>query len=107
MICSIPASHEYPVLNLAQAATIALYELRSLSSAPSQHPPQQPRASPDDLESFYNHFDETLTELNYPDEKHDKTVRLLRRLLGRANPTERELITLRGVLRAATTDQSD
>lgn len=107
MICSIPASHEYPVLNLAQAATIALYELRTLSPTESHHPPRQSRASPEDLESFYNHFDDTLAQLNYSEEKHEKTLRLLRRLLGRANPTERELITLRGVLRAATTQHPD
>ncbi len=102
MICSIPTTQDYPVLNLAQAATIALYELRTLTPAPSQHPTRQPRASQQDLESFYAHFEDTLTQLNYSEEKHDKTVRLLRRLLGRAHPTERELITLRGVLRAAT-----
>lgn len=107
MICSIPATHEYPVLNLAQAATIALYELRSLSTTQSQHPARQPRATPEDLELFYEHFDDTLKQLNYSTEKHDKTLRLLRRLLGRANPTERELITLRGVLRAATNNQSN
>lgn len=107
MICSIPASHEYPVLNLAQAATIALYELRTLSTTQSQHPARQPRATSEDLELFYEHFDTTLNQLDYPTEKHDKTIRLLRRLLGRANPTERELITLRGVLRAATKNQSD
>lgn len=106
IICSIPATNEYPVLNLGQAATIALYELRSLANATKQHPDSQPRAAPEDLEAFYEHFDETLHALDYPEEKHEKTMRLLRRLIGRANPTERELLTLRGVLRTAT-NQSD
>ncbi len=38
VICSIPASASYPVLNLGQAATIVLYELRELTVAETQHP---------------------------------------------------------------------
>jgi len=37
-ICSIPANADYPVLNLGQAATITLYELRSLTLDETQLP---------------------------------------------------------------------
>ncbi|MDX1748430.1 MAG: TrmH family RNA methyltransferase, partial [Halobacteriales archaeon] len=100
-VCSIPASPDYPVLNLGQAATIALYELRDLGLSDTQHPDAVDRADAADIEAFYDHFDGFLADLHYPEEKHDKTMRLVRRLIGRADPTERELVTLRGILRRA------
>ena len=40
-ICSIPASDDYPVLNLGQAATIVLYELRELTVTETQLPDRE------------------------------------------------------------------
>ena len=99
-ICSIPASDEYPVLNLAQAATVVLYELRGLTVAETQHPPQpHDRADEHEIEGLYATFSEYLHDVGHPDEKIPKTERLFRRLLARAHPTGREARTLRGVLR--------
>jgi len=101
-VCSIPANPEYPVLNLGQAATVALYELRGLALAESQHPEGvHERASECEIESFYDHVGAFLDDLDYPVEKRAKTMRLVRRLFGRAHPTGRELNTLRGILRRA------
>ena len=113
-ICSIPANPDYPTLNLGQAATVALYELRGLSLGAgdrddggdggglSQHPDRESeRATPAEVEAFHDHFSAFLEELRYPAEKRAKTERLLRRLVGRAAPTGRELRTLRGVFRRA------
>lgn len=101
-ICSIPTAPEYPVLNLGQAATIALYELRDHSLDSTQHPDRDAyHATPAELEAFYDHFNEFLHHVHYPDEKHAKTMRLVRRLISRTHPTGRELKTLRGVLRRA------
>ena len=113
-ICSIPADPDYPTLNLGQAATVALYELRghTLGTSerdgggdgrpPSQHPDREAdRATPAEVEAFHDHFSAFLEELRYPAEKRAKTERLLRRLVGRAAPTGRELRTLRGVFRRA------
>ncbi|WP_198667971.1 RNA methyltransferase [Saliphagus sp. LR7] len=100
-VCAIPASAEYPVLNLGQAATIALYELRGLAMADSQLPDvSHERADEGEIERFYDRFGETLTSVGYPAEKRAKTMRLVRRLVGRAHPTDREITTLHGVLRA-------
>ncbi len=100
-ICAIPASAEYPVLNLGQAATIALYELRRLAMAGSQLPEvAHERADEREIERFYDRFGETLESVGYPEEKRAKTMRLVRRLVGRAHPTDREITTLHGVLRA-------
>lgn len=100
-ICAIPASAEYPVLNLGQAATVALYELRELTMERSQLPDvEHERAGEADIERFYERFDEMLRTVGYPEGKRPKTMRLVRRLVGRAHPTGREITTLHGVLRA-------
>lgn len=105
-ICAIPANGEYPVLNLGQAATIALYELRDLTLQETQLPDRAPsRAAEGEIERFYDHFSRFLEEIDHPVEKRAKTMRLLRRLVGRAHPTSRELITLRGVMRRASGKQ--
>lgn len=102
-VCSIPASPEYPVLNLGQAATVALYECRNLALSDTQHTDEiHERVSEAELERFYDHFDDFLVEIGHPEEKRAKTGRMMRRLLGRAHPTTREVSTLFGVLRRAT-----
>jgi tRNA (cytidine32/uridine32-2'-O)-methyltransferase len=102
--CAIPASPDYPVLNLGQAATVALYELRGLAlDGERGHlpPVEGERADPGEVEGLHDQFGAFLDELHYPDPKREKTRRLFRRLVGRADPTGREARTLRGVLRRA------
>ncbi|MGM0718417.1 MAG: RNA methyltransferase [Halobacteriota archaeon] len=102
-VCSIPASGEYPVLNLGQAATILLYELRELTVDETQLPVvDHHRAAEPDVERFYDYFAEFLEAQNYNERKQDKTERLMRRLIGRAHPTDREIHTLLGVFRQST-----
>jgi len=99
-VCSIPAAADYPVLNLAQAATIVCYELRALTVEADQHPDEShERADEHELEGLYETFDEYLRDVGHPEEKIAKTNRLFRRLMGRAHPTGREARTVRGVLR--------
>ena len=100
-VCTIPANPEYPVLNLGQAATIALYECRSLALSASHHPPTHERAPERELEGLYDQFASFLRTIEHPAEKRPKAERLLRRVLGRAHPTGREVSTLRGVFRRA------
>lgn len=98
-VCTIPAAEEYPVLNLGQAVTITLYELGSLPD--TQLPDSHDRAPQPDIEAFYDGVADLLTALDYNPDKRDKTMRLVRRLIGRAHPTGREITTLRGVIRQA------
>ena len=100
-VCTIPASPEYPVLNLGQAATIALYELRELALSDTHHPEGHERAAEHELEGLYDQFASFLTTIGHPQEKRPKAERLLRRVLGRAHPTGREVSTLRGLFRRA------
>ncbi|WP_302080909.1 RNA methyltransferase [Salinibaculum rarum] len=100
-ICAIPASADYPVLNLGQAATIVLYELRDLTVDASQLPDTIDRADETAIEGLHDQFGEFLQALGHTREKQPKTRRMWRRLLGRANPTGREVRTLRGLFRRA------
>ncbi|MFB6310650.1 MAG: RNA methyltransferase [Salinirussus sp.] len=99
-VCSIPATAEYPSLNLGQAATIILYELRSLAQTGSQLPDEpHKRADPAAIERLHDRFAEFLEATGHPEEKRPKAGRMFRRLLGRADPTPREARTLTGIFR--------
>ena len=102
-VCSIPASEDYPVLNLGQAATIILYELRELTLGETQLPDvERFRADESDIERLYEYVSDFLSAQQYNDRKRAKTERLVRRLVGRSHPTDREVHTLMGVFRRAT-----
>lgn len=102
-VCSIPASAAYPSLNLGQAATVVLYELREVTLAETQHPETlHERASEDEIDRLYDQFDALLGATGHPETKRAKANRLIRRLLGRAHPTPREVSTLQGILRRGT-----
>ena len=98
-ICSIPASDDYPVLNLGQAATIVLYELRELTVEETQLPEITDRADQPAIEGLHAQFESFLAAIDHPEEKRAKASRLWRRLIGRAHPTGREVRTLRGLFR--------
>jgi TrmH family RNA methyltransferase len=101
-VASIPASEEYPVMNLGQAATVVLYELRELTVEETQLPdPDQSRAPEAEIERFYDYFAEFLDLSDHKAHKQGKTNRMIRRLIGRAHPTDREMATLLGVFRRA------
>jgi tRNA (cytidine32/uridine32-2'-O)-methyltransferase len=101
-VASIPASADYPILNLGQAATVTLYELREATLTDTQHPDRErERANEREIERLYDEFEGLLDAINHPEEKRRKTTRMLRRLVGRSHPTEREVSTLTGILRRA------
>jgi TrmH family RNA methyltransferase len=103
-VCSIPASDDYPVLNLGQAATVLLYELRDLSVDETQLPDTEVTRAPEgDVERFHEFFDEFLAATGARDHVREKNALLMRRLLGRAHPTEREIHSLLGTFRKANT----
>jgi len=101
-VCSVPASAEYPVLNLGQASTVVLYELRGLTLDGTQHPDSvHDRAAEHEIEGLHEEFERFLERINHPAGKRAKTARMFRRVLGRAHPTGREASTFRGLLRRA------
>jgi tRNA C32,U32 (ribose-2'-O)-methylase TrmJ len=89
-------------MNLGQAATVVLYELRTVTLSDTQHPDGIVRADERDVEGLYDQFEGLVASAGLPEEKRPKTGRMFRRLLGRAHPTRREASGLRGVFRRAT-----
>lgn len=90
-------------MNLGQAATVVLYELRTLTLPGTQLPDvERHRAGPEEIERLHEYWDGFLEAMGHREHKHGKTERMFRRLIGRADPTDREVTTLFGVLRRAT-----
>jgi TrmH family RNA methyltransferase len=101
-VASIPADGRYPILNLGQAATVTLYELRELTVEETQLPDVEHSRAPEaDVERVYDFFAEFLEASNYPDHQRDRAKLMMRRLVGRAHPTDREANTLMGLFRRA------
>lgn len=99
-VCSVPASAAYPSLNLGQAATVVLYELRELTLEETQHPEElHERAEEAEIERLHGQFESYLEAIGHPEPKRAKAARLFRRLVGRAHPTPREVRTLQGLFR--------
>lgn len=93
MICTIPTSEEYPILNLSHAVGVVCYELANLPL------PGYFLCPPQEMEYLYRHIDRYLDTIHHPDFKRENTMILIRRILGRANLTIREASTLHGLLR--------
>lgn len=93
MILSIPASNEYPIMNLSHATAIVLYELSDARVG------DKPLAEQFDLKLLHEHIAEVLEDIGYPAHKKNKTLLMFKRILGRSQLIPREVQTLRGVLR--------
>lgn len=93
IICTIPTSEDYPILNLSHAVGVICYELSNLPR------PEYPLASPFEMGHLYRHIDRFLDAVGHPEFKRENTMTMIRRVLGRANLTIREASTLHGLLR--------
>lgn len=98
LVICIPTSPEYPVMNLSHAVAVVLYELHE-TGAPDFG--EIPLATVEDKERLFAHLGSFLDEIEYREYKKDKTRLMLRRILGRADLTAREVRTLRGILSKA------
>jgi tRNA/rRNA methyltransferase len=98
----IPADPTYPALNLAQAATVCLYELRRawLRRQESGLSSAEPPAPFAELERAFESLRIALEEIHFLyDDKADALMHGLRHLLGRSRPTAMEVGLLLGLAR--------
>jgi TrmH family RNA methyltransferase len=91
LLVSIPTSDLYPVMNIAQAATILLYELSRVET----------------LDRLQASARSLLKEINYPIHKREFRMTMFKRIFGRAELTEREANTLLGMLKLLRWQVSD
>ncbi|MDD1672907.1 MAG: RNA methyltransferase [Methanomicrobiales archaeon] len=95
VVCTIPSSPDYPILNLSHAVCVICYELSGLPRG------TYTLATHQEIDPLYSHLDSFLDKIDHPDFKRENTMILLRRILGRTKLTIREVSTLHGLLRRA------
>ena len=106
-LLTIPTDPNFSSLNLAMAVQVVSYELRAAwtarqaqSEAP-EYEADAPLATSAELEHFYRHLEQVLTDIRFLDPDNPRhLMRRLRRLFIRARPDKNELNILRGVLTA-------
>jgi TrmH family RNA methyltransferase len=96
ILVSIPTKSEYPVMNLSHSAAILFYELSQLDGKDEKNIEM---AHGESLSILQERTRSLLSEVNYPLHKVDFAILMLRRILGRAELTEREARTLLGLIK--------
>ena len=99
----IPANPEYSSLNLASAVQLICYELRLAAGLGEITPPDLLPAPAEQVEKFFVHLEQTLSEIGFLHTPHStKLLYKLRRLYSRARLEQEEINILRGILAAST-----
>ena len=106
-LLTIPTSPDFSSLNLAMAVQVVAYELQAAQSQKRpEYEPDAPLATSGELDHFYTHLEQVLTDLNFLDPDNPRhLMRRLRRLFLRARPDQNEVNILRGILTAVERDR--
>jgi TrmH family RNA methyltransferase len=102
-LLTIPTEPGFSSLNLAMAVQVICYELRvaSIDTTEGAWESEVPPATGEELEHFYKHLEEVLTDGGFLDPDNPRhLMRRLRRLFVRAQPDQNEINILRGMLSA-------
>ena len=101
----IPTNPEFASLNIASAVQIICYEISKQylvrEAAGIMEKPSESPVTAGEMEYFYEHFEQTLTDIGYLDpEKPRRLMRRIRRLFNRSRLDGNEYNILRGILTA-------
>lgn len=99
----LPSVAEFSSLNLAAAVQVVAYELRMVAShgARQQGEAAATAVTQVEMDGFYAHLEDTLTDIGYFDPSSPRLLRRrLRRMFNRMAPERPELNILRGILTA-------
>jgi TrmH family RNA methyltransferase len=102
-LLTIPTEPGFSSLNLAMAVQVFAYELRGAANADLEPPvePESPPATGTELENFYTHLEQVLTQSGFLDPENPRLLmRRLRRLFVKAELDQNEVNILRGILAA-------
>jgi tRNA (cytidine32/uridine32-2'-O)-methyltransferase len=108
VLLRIPASREYPSLNLAMAVQLVSYEIFRARGAPGsaaalrEDDPAVPLATPPQMQRLYMHLEQVLGEVDFNDRTFsgNHLMNRIRRFLQRAQLDQNEVNILRGILTA-------
>ncbi len=95
-VVSIPASEDYPVMNLSHAVAVICYEYFTGVSTSAEDGTSSSRRERDVLENLFKDITE---KLEWSHSRQEKAVRAFRNVMGRAYITGRELSLLLGLFR--------
>ena len=102
----IPCNPDYSSLNIAAAVQVVCYELYVASHRPSASASdigdhgQSPLATAEQMEAFYDHLQQTLSDIGFlHPERSRSLMRRLRRLFNRTLLDSKEVDILRGIFR--------
>lgn len=100
----IPCNAEYSSLNLAAAVQVVSYELLVATGHKTESTigdkDADPLASTEQMELFYNHLQQTITDIGFLHvDKARSVMRRLRRIFNRIELDTKELDILRGIFR--------
>lgn len=105
---NIPTDAVFSSLNLAQAVQIMAYELRlavlsdaviEASPAPASYEEGDSAATLAEMEGYFGHLEQTLADIDFLKGRSARIImQRLRRLFMRAEPSQREVQILRGIL---------
>ena len=110
-IVTIPTSAEFTSLNLGQAVLLTGYEwFRAADETPASridHGPLAQKATREEMLHLFAHLEDELVKSGflYPPDKAPPAIRNLRALFHRANLTDQEVRTLRGMIKALVRDK--
>ena len=99
-LLTIPADVSYPVLNLAQAVAVCLYELYQARYEHAQSLPSAEIAPLADQERMFEQLEDALQAIHFLwDERAPAQMHAIRHLVGRAKPSPMEVKILQGLAR--------
>jgi tRNA/rRNA methyltransferase len=100
-VCTIPTEAAYDSMNLAQAAAVLAYELALARGVPGDAPAQEAPARHETVDALWSRVHGLLLEAGYLNPQNPGAILAeWRRLLSRAEPTQREVELLVAAARA-------
>jgi len=108
-LLTIPTDPSFSSLNLAMAVQILTYEIRAaqIVDKPVEYEADAPPATSEEMEHFYAHLAQVLTDAGFLDPANPRRLmRRLRRLFIRARPDKNEVNILRGILTAVEKEET-
>jgi tRNA/rRNA methyltransferase len=100
-VCTIPTDPAYDSMNLAQAAAVLAYEVARARAEPAEGPPPEAPARHETTEALWGRVRELLLAAGYLNPQNPRAILAeWRRLLARAEPTQREVELLVAAARA-------
>jgi tRNA/rRNA methyltransferase len=105
-VITIPTNPDFSSLNLAQAVLLNVYEwFRAADETPAsrtEYGPLAQKATREDMFNLFEHLEDELKKSGFlfPPDKADSMMRNIRAMLNRADFTDMDVRTLRGMIKA-------